>query len=116
MKALPPPCSRTARATRATSAGRAQKSPQTQSNAAPICWSANGESEIPRQVIVDRVPRRRGEDAERHRQEDHDDVREQDRPDLSGRLVSFGLIGCDGMIWSQNRTPVTKNEACISQM
>ena len=24
--------------------------------------------------------------------------------------------GCDGMIWSQNRTPVTKKLACISQM
>ena len=27
-----------------------------------------------------------------------------------------GLIGCDGMIWSQKRTPVTRKVPCMSQM
>ncbi len=29
---------------------------------------------------------------------------------------ALGLIGYDGMIWSQNMIPVTKKLACISQM
>ena len=32
------------------------------------------------------------------------------------RLESFGLIGCEGMSWSQNSTPVMKNDECMSQM
>jgi len=35
---------------------------------------------------------------------------------IARKVESFGLIGYEGMNCSQNSTPVTKNDECISQM
>ena len=68
-----------------TSAGIAQKSPQTHKMAAPICWSAKGESVTPGTCGVDGVPAAVGEERQRHGQDEHDHVGGDDRPDLPQR-------------------------------
>ena len=83
--------------------------------AAPICWSANGESRIPDKWSY----------TEYHGAEDKmlsDIARRIITPfvariaQIPPRVESFGFIGWEGMSCIQNKTPVTKNEECISQM
>ena len=70
---------------------------------APICWSAKGEA-TRRDVVGDAVPRSRREDAQRHREKEHDDVGHDKCTDWP-IAASFGLIGYEGKICSQKRTP-----------
>ena len=77
--------------------------------AAPICWSANGESRTPASGRIPEYHERRGQDAQRHRQNDHHPVGHK-IAQIPPSVESFGFIGCEGMSCSQNRTPVTKND------
>src|SRR5271165_473656 len=97
------------------SAGTAQKSPQTQRIAAPICWSANGGRVTPGtcaytlyQLSAVKI------ESDMARTNITMLVETMAPACQSGEALMRN--GWEGMIWSQNSTPVTKKLACMSQM